>query len=389
MNPIESEIGFQRAWISELYREHEAVCWSYRIAMPRPIIEISRSKREWGSWDAGSRTLRISGFLITGHSWDVTVNVFRHEMAHQIVTDIFGAADAHGPLFEKACRMIGVPREFRGAGGDVARTIGNLNDEGIDSGNMKMLDKVRKLLSLARSGNENEAFLAMKKANELIEKYNIDRIQQDRAARFAYAIIRHKKKRVENYQRRICLILQEHFFVNVVYAHLFDALDCETYKTIELLGTVENVRMAEYVYYFLLNQTEVLWKAHQRKRAGRAGGNKRSYRLGVIRGFHEKLDRQASERIDKHPGGRMDRQGSGPERPATLSALICSEDKAMNAFVKMRFPRLSRIRSPQATVHHGTYQAGLDDGRRLNIHKGIERRDGYRGRLLTGSSPDG
>ena len=62
----------------------------------------------------------------------------------------------------------------------------------------------------------------MTKANELIEKYNIDRIERDRAAGFAYAIINHKKKRLENYQRRIGHILHEHFFVDIVYSHQFD-----------------------------------------------------------------------------------------------------------------------------------------------------------------------
>jgi len=386
MNPIQQEVAYQRAWTRELYREHEAICWSYRVDLPRPMIEISNSKREWGAWDADSRTLRISAALITAYSWDVTLNVFKHEMAHQIVTDIFGAAECHGPLFERACNMIGVPQAFRGARGDVARKIAIFSDEEIESGNMKMLDKVRKLLSLARSGNENEAFLAMQKANELIEKYNIDRIEQDKAARFVYAIIHHRKKRIENYQRRICLILQDHFFVHVVYAHLFDAGNCETYKTIELLGTIENVRIAEYVYYFLLNQMEVLWKAHQRNTVGRARGNKRSYRLGVLKGFHEKLDRQSRERINRHADGRTDRHDSRFERPASPSALICLKDKAMNAFIKMRFPRLVHYRTRQAMVHPGTYQAGLHDGKRLNIHKGIERSDGYQGRLLTGGS---
>jgi hypothetical protein len=376
MNPVEEEIKFQRAWILELHREHEAICWRYRVGLARPMIEISNSRREWGAWDVGSRTIRVSAAVIKEYPWDVTLNVFKHEMAHQIVTDIFGAADGHGPLFEQACNMIGVPGAFQGARGDEPRKRVDFRDEEIDSENMRMLDKVRKLLSLARSGNENEAFLAMHKANELIEKYNIDRIEKDKAAKFVYAIIHHKKKRIENYQRRICLILREHFFVDVVYSSLYDPTACQTYRTIELLGTVENVRIAEYVYYFLMNQMEILWKAHQRKAPAPAFRNKRSYRLGVLKGFHDKLDRQARER----------RRPYQPETggPKTMSALICSEDKAMNAFVKMRFPRMYRYRTRQAMVHQGTYQAGLHDGKRLNIHKGIERSDGYRGRLLTG-----
>ncbi|MDQ1333265.1 MAG: hypothetical protein QG552_215 [Thermodesulfobacteriota bacterium] len=378
MNPIQEETHLKRAWIRELYQGHEAICWSYKVDLPRPMIEISSSRREWGTWDSDSRTIRISAALITEHSWDATLNVFKHEMAHQIVTDIFGAAEGHGPLFERACTMIGVPEAFRGARGDAPRRIGEFRDERIDSENMRMLDKVRKLLSLARSGNENEAFLAMQKATELIEKYNIDRIEEDRAAKFVYAIIHHKKKRIEDYQRRICLILQDHFFVNVVYAHLFDALDGETYKTIELLGTVENVRIAEYVYHFLMNQVEVLWKVYQGRGGGRAVRNKRSYRLGVLKGFHDKLDRQARDRTHGYDSVHADLK--------TVSALICAEDRGLQAFMKMRFPRLSTFRTRGTNLDYRTFQAGRDDGNQLTLHKGIRHEDGYRGRLLTGGS---
>ncbi|MCF8144587.1 MAG: SprT-like domain-containing protein [Deltaproteobacteria bacterium] len=381
MNPIAEEIKFQRVWIRELVREHEAICWGYRVDLARPMIEISKSRKEWGAWDPACRTIRISAALITGHSWDATLNVFKHEMAHQIVTDIFGAAEGHGPLFDRACAMIGVPEAYRGARGDAPRRIGDFRDEQIDSENMRMLDKVRKLLSLARSGNENEAFLAMQKANELIEKYNIDRIEQDRAAKFVYAIIHHKKKRVENYQRRICLILKDHFFVDVVYSSLYDATACQTYRTIELLGTVENVRIAEYVYYFLMNQMEVLWKVHQRKRSAPASRNKRSYRLGVVKGFHERLDRQAMERSGQYPSAET----GGPR---TLSALILAEDKALSEFTKTRFPRLSRYRCAGGNIDFTMFQAGRKDGEQLNLHRGIQHKDGFKGRLLTGSSSD-
>ena len=378
LNLTEEGIRFQRAWVSQFHREHEYICWSYGVDLTRPIIEISNSKMEWGAWDEDLRTMRVSAFLIREHPWDVTLNVFKHEIAHQIVTDLFNTTDGHGHLFQTACNMIGVPEGFRGAKGDLPRKIVDFRAQEIDSANARMLDKVRKLLSLAQSGNENEAFFAMKKANELIEKYNIDRIEHDKASRCVHAIINHKKKRTENYQRRICLILREHFFVDVVYSHLYDADDCQTYRTIELLGTVENVRIAEYVYYFLLNQMEVLWKAHQRKEHKSGSGNKRSYRLGVLRGLHDKLDQQANERKK-----RYDLKGSGAK---TMSALICAGDKMLREFTRMRFPRLSNYRSQGATIDYGMFQAGIDDGKRLNIYKGIQQKDGYQGRLLPGFS---
>jgi len=373
MNRFEQQVQFEEAWVHELRRAHEDICWRYGVNLRTPMIEVTSAVRQWGAWDPGSRTIRISGNLIREHSWDVTLNVFKHEMAHQIVTDRFGVDDAHGPFFQQACAMIGVPGPFRKGSGDTPVITEEIKSDGISLENTRILEKVRKLLSLAGSPNENEALLAMQKANELIEKYNIERIEQNRETGFIYSIINHKRKRIENYQRRICLILQEHFFVDVVYSNLYDPIARETHRTIELLGTAENVRITEYVYHFLMNQMELLWKSHQRKKTTFLK-NKRSYRLGVLEGFHGKLDEQAAARKNRY------RPGPGNEKP--LSALILAEDRALKQFTRMRFPRLSTIRHAGAHIDRRTFQAGMDDGKHLNLHKGVHCHDGNKGKLL-------
>ena len=374
MNRTEEDVRFKRAWLSQLYDEHGSICWQYKINLSHPLIELSGSRTEWGVWNADFRTLKMSAHLIREQPWDVVVHVFKHEMAHQIVTDIFQSADGHGELFRKACEMIGVPEAFRGARGDLCRPIADFRNQELESDGRRMLEKVRKLLSLAQSENENESFLAMRKANELIEKYNIDRVEQDKASGYVYAIINHKRKRVENYQRRICNILNEHFFVKVVYSDLFDAGDCQVYKTIELMGTGENVAIAEYVYYFLMNQMEILWKVYLRTKGKTVPRNKRSYRLGLLQGLHDKLDREARERKRHYGEGMSDEQ--------SLSVIICDEDKNLKSFTKMRFPHLVSSRGRAASVNMDTFQAGMDDGKQLRIYKGIEGKDGYSGKLL-------
>lgn len=373
MNPAEQQASFLRAWARELHREHESICWRYGIELAKPMIEISGSSARWGSWDPESRTIRISEALIRKHSWDTTLNVFKHETAHQIVTELFDSGEAHGPLFERACGMIGVPGPFRKAAGDEPHGVEQAADCGTGPENIRMLEKVGKLLSLAGSGNEHEALLAMQKATELIEKYNIDRFEQNRTSDFIYTIINHRKKRTENYQRRICLILQKHFFVDVVFSSLYDPADLRTYRTIELLGAVQNVRIAEYAYHFLMNQMEILWKTYKRKTVA-PGRNKRSYRLGLIKGFGDKLDLQAEQRRGaRNPGSGAD---------GKIHALIPAEDRALREFVKKRFPRLSRSRAAGVRIDRITYLAGVDDGRKLNLHRGIHRKEEYNRRLL-------
>ena len=342
--------------------------------LKRPIIEIYDSDTHWGDWDPTFRTMRFSVNLIMGHSWDVVVNILKHEMAHQIVTDIFNSVDGHGVLFKRACQMIGVPDEFCRAGGDIPRKLTDFREDDIDSENTRILEKVRKLLSLAQSNNEHEAFLAMKKANELIEKYNIERIEQNKDSQYVHAVINHRRKRIENYQRYICLILKDYFFVEIVYSYLYDAVNCETYKTIEILGTRENVLIAEYVYYFLLNQLEILWKAHKSKKGNGRAKNKRSYRLGVIKGFRDKLHQMEKKR-SYHNLDNSELQ--------TTSAMICAQDKVLSIFKSKRFPRLTNYRSQTATLHYGTYAAGINDGKQLTIHRGVTENGGFQGKLLS------
>ncbi len=152
--------------------------------------------------------------------------------------------------------------------------------------------KVEKLLALSQSSNEHEAALAMQKANDLIEKYHIQELGFDQEYRYGFGIIDRKRKRIESYQRRICTILHDFFFVRVVLSSLYDPLCNDTYKTIELLGTKENVAIAEYCYHFLENRLASLWSLNRKRFKGTTRTEKNSYYLGLLRGFYQKLQEQ-------------------------------------------------------------------------------------------------
>jgi hypothetical protein len=370
---MHDEIKLRRLWISQLYKEHENICWRYRVKLDPPIIELVDSGKYFGIWKSGIRTIKLSERLIEEHSWDVVVNVLKHEMAHQIVTEYFKSDEKHGELFHQACRMIGVPEQLRRATGDLPQGIRETSERDIDSDTRKILEKVRKLLSLAQSKNEHESFLAMKKANELIEKYNIDRLERNTDSKYTYKIINPKKKRIENYQRRICLILRDYFYVYTIFSRIYHPGKCDYYKTIELCGTIENVLMAEYVYYFLLEKLASLWEYHQSNN-GSPGSKKRSYWLGVVDGFRDKLGKMEKEK-----------NGNGKYKYSinkTTSALVCADDLMLKEFIDMRFPRLSNRRHQPVKIDHHTYKAGKKDGKKINLHRGICRKEAYQGKLI-------
>lgn len=367
---MDDEQKLRRDWTSQLYKEHEHICWQHRVRLKKPVIEIGDARDTWGSWDAASQTIRISARLIIAHAWDVTVNILKHEMAHQLVTEIFCTQDSHGPMFQDACRLLGVPDVFRHAQGDMPAILDMCSDEG--SARVRIFDRVKKLLALAQSANEYEAALAMQKANELIARHNLERIGHDEPATYVYRIISPGKKRIAAYQRHICTILMNYFFVEVVFSDMYDPAACETYKTIEILGAAENVEIAEYVYYFLLRQLDRLWREY-RGGAGKPAKGKISYRLGVLHGLGEKLKASEAARRPEARNGK---------RSPTVSSLVCQQDTKLAEFLRARFPRLARVHSKSSLVDQLAYLSGVREGRKLTIHKGISSQEGYGGKLL-------
>ncbi|MCB2182742.1 MAG: SprT-like domain-containing protein [Desulfobulbaceae bacterium] len=356
----------------QLHREHERICGQYNVVLSPPSFEISYSSN-WGSWHPATKSIKISRKLITLHSWDVVINVLKHEMAHQVVSELYQSQEKHGKLFDRACKKLEVPLEFRGASGDLPRIIPSLQEKEAAAPQKKMIAKVEKLLSLAQSGSRHEAELAMEKANHLIARYNLERMDSTEERHYDFIIINHHKKRIENYQRKICLILSHHFFVKIVMSDLYDAASCCSHKTIELFGTRENVLIAHYVYHFLLSQLDFLWRQFQltNKTTGR---QKNSYWLGILDGFMKKLSKRYAP-----PGDKIIQTTSQTESPY---ALIVQNDKELTRFINRRYPRLCRKKIKSAKVYVKEYEAGKVEGKKLTLNKGICVEEGFNGRLL-------
>ncbi len=371
---------FSSLWARQLHTEFSDICWQYNVKLTPPVFEISKTKQQLGSWDAESRTIRISFFLITNHSWAVTLNVLKHEMAHQICAEIFQSREvAHGESFDRACDYLGLPKEYRRASGDLPESL-DLIGQGSrpTSEGRRFIDKVEKLLALAQSANENEAALAMQKANELIEKYNIMQMESAQDVSYTYVIINRKKKRIETYQRQICAILRDFFFVKIVTSFLYDPLSNQTHKTIEILGSNENVAIAEYCYHFLENQLSALWSKNKHRYNGKTRTEKNSYYMGLLKGFNGKLRKQKEQSKKARVVAASDNGQS-----QKMYSLVVSEDERLNDYVEIKFPRLSKISRRGPRIYKSTYDEGIETGKNITLHKGVTQTDGNRGNILT------
>jgi Protein of unknown function (DUF2786)/SprT-like family len=365
--------------IIQLYKEYDNICFQYRINLKKPLIILSDLKSVWGNWDPIGKVITLSFHLIQDYPWDVVIGILKHEIAHQIATDVFFSKDIHGSSFQKACEIIGVPKEYCKASLDMEKKLSHWKDNEFQDDDMVILRKLEKLLNLAQSANEYEALLAMEKVQELYSKYNIKRIQDGIQPEFFSLIINLKKKNAPSTFIHIASLIQGHYFVNVVFSELYDPLCDESYKVIEILGTRHNVLMAEYVFYFLKEQIDSLWAIYQKEKSA-PGRYKLSYQKGILVGFQSKLDKIQKEKIKNEMKLQFN------ENKLDMHQLIKLEDAKLNEFTKKMFPRLSKKDSSSHRVYTEHYDEGKNEGKKMILSKPVSTSKSQPGLLGVGKN---
>ena len=372
-------MDYRRKWLYQLQSEFKQICSWYRVSLAPPAFRISDSHATLGSWHAETRTISISSTLINKYSWDAVTNVLKHEMAHQYVHEHMdrGGEQPHGESFSVACAKLGVLFPFNAASGDTPKVFTAERSYGFDSEYDRKVNKVRKMLSLAGSGNRHEAEAAMSKANSFIRKYNLERLNSSEPShRYNYEIINTSKKRLHVIERRVASLLMDYLYVEIVYSEIFDPQVLEFHKTIELLGTLENVAFARHAYDFLMGRVEYLWRSY-RKEFHAPGKLRKTYILGLLQGFREKLAKD--EKKEPMPVT----VASDLSRHRTVSALVVAKDRGLSDFTSQRFPRLRKVQYRSSGIYCAeTYTAGKIEGKKITIHKTIKHEAGNLGRLL-------
>jgi hypothetical protein len=367
MNPVS-------LWALQLLKEHEEICWYYKVPLKTPVIRIADINSAWGTWDHFTNTITISLTLITKHSWDVVLEVLKHEMAHQYVSEKFGQPNdtTHGELFKRACVKLGVSSWACKASGEIPEKIPTLRERVLSQEDERLLSKVEKLLSLAQSSNEHEALLAMDRVKQLYAVHRLDRLKRENLGdQMDSLILSCNKKKISRVESKIFAILGAHFKVKVIQTSLYDAIDCEKYKAAEILGRRENVLMAEYVYHFLMRQIESLW--NERKRLLKCKGSLRtSYQMGVLSGFNEKL-----ELVQSTVSSRQKTSVTVAEE----KSLVMMENNELDQFVGLKYPRISKKSVGRGSLDASSFASGQQQGRQLNFNRPISSSKGFGGFL--------
>ena len=333
--------------VRELLAEYKNISWMFfREQLRVPTLELVSTTTRLGAWIKDTRTLEISRPLVIAQPWGVVIEVLKHEMAHQYVSEVLRVTDetAHGPAFQKVCEQIGIDAAASG----LPKAEENRNP---------LVDKIAKLLALAESPNRHEAEAAMAAAQKLMLKHNIEHATGNL---YGFRHLGTPTKRTEAWQRILAMILGKHFFVEVVWIPTYRPLEGKRGSILEICGSDENLALAEHVFHFLADTSQRLFDE-----SGLPRRERRNYLSGVMSGFDEKLNRQAKQLVEQ--------------------GLVWVGDADLKAFYEARHPKMRWIRYGP-TYRTRAFESGKAAGRELVLHKPVREGPLSRGRQLTKGS---
>lgn len=359
--------AWEKRLLEEWYKIYAKLRDDHEIVLPTPAFEIVDKK--WGQYSNrnGNPTIVISRHLFNNFGWGAVVHVLKHEIAHMIVDVAWHMQDLkpHGEAFKRACRILDV---------DPSRCSSIeqlLSEDSRLSQKEKMVTKVKKVMALTTSSAQGEAENALRKAEELMLKYNIESLEEghDRDE-YLFRPVGPIWGRVPNYARDLANTIAEFYFVKHILCYAGPRG-----RYFEFFGTKENLDIAEYIFCGLLRQGEKLWKEYSaeiKAKYGRVRGiaSKASFLEGVYSGYRAKLREQERDRTKKN-------RSVAPEE-----ALIWTGDPLLTEMYHEAYPNLVHY-NYQRTAHGGGRLAGYDKGKDMSMNPGITTGSaGNRGRLL-------
>lgn len=196
-------------------------------------------------------------------------NLLRHELAHYITHIEHGeSAPSHGREFKAICKRYGWPSTISKAHIPIDKALKN----------KRIVDKVRKLLSLSASPQPEEAKQATLKAKELLSKYNLEITAVDDET----VVIRTLEKKRSSIKLQAIAEILRTFFVYPVINHGRGVL------YLEIIGDRVNVEVAEYVAHFLDKHFETLWNEGRKKDPQLKGiAAKNAFFQGLAKGYQQ------------------------------------------------------------------------------------------------------
>ncbi len=336
-----------------------------------PSFEIFPSNKSvLGKWDCENRIIAISADMFLHYEKSVVEFILRHEMAHQIVDEIFKTkGKSHGELFKKACKILD------------AEPRASLNKDDLNkfasNEDKTIVTKIKKILAKGHceGATEGEATVFLKKAQKMLAQYNLSHqdLEHDDKVYICRPLGKLRKKMPSSYFD-ITRILKDFYFVETIKTYIttpdpiYDGYYIYQYYMV-IFGEPSNLDIAEYIFEALDRQGENLWE--QFKKEKKALGipikglfSKKSFLKGLYKGYYNKLETE-KEIVLK-------------TADAKTTALVETGDPFLKEAYHKEFPSIKHSYSTGSNL--GGYSDGFSQGQNLKISKGVTSKSN--GKLL-------
>jgi len=356
----------ERRILHGLACEWESARWilssSNREKLRKPLFSIREMNSKWGYWSEEKNEICLSRNLVLNHSWDAVREILLHEMAHQFAGQVLGAGSKppHGPKFKRACYLL---RANPSASGNY-RPLDEVVSHDSTGPEDKIMVRVKKLMALAQSKNQHEAEAAMAKAHEFIEKYNVDLLARNENRHFASVFVGSPALRHFREDYHLSSLLQDSYFVFGIWVPAYVMEKRKMGNVLEISGTLQNVRIASYVYDFVKHFIDSQWYEYNKDK-GLSRYRKTDFAVGILEGFRSKLKLQTEKR----------------KKIKSRLALIKIQDPLLEKHMNYKYPRTTTVRGKALRKDKHVLKDGISIGNRLVIFRGITQK-GTNGRLL-------
>jgi hypothetical protein len=337
---------------------------AHRSLINRPLFAIKDLKTQWGNWSAQRREISLSRQLVYNYPWDSIRDVLLHEMAHQIAQQIFGpsAEMSHGPAFQQACQIL---RIDHCASADYKPLQDRLLQDVSANQHDKRMLRIKKLLALAESKNIFEAEAAMAKAHELIAKYNIELNRHNDERRFISVFVGSPALRHHREDYHLANLLLDFYLIRGIWVTAYVIAKAKMGRVLEISGTSQNIKIAEYVHDFIRQFIEAQWlKYNRQKRLNRQ--RKTDFAVGIVEGFRDKLQSNAKAKTEYK----------------NIFAVIKKGDPLLERYFKFKYPHTASVKTSGTHQDAGVLHDGKKIGQKLIIAKGICERNIGKPRLI-------
>lgn len=347
--------------MGRLLAEWASINYQYfRDSLRPPVFRLSDTRQRLGQWDGEHRSLEISRTLVLERPWPEVVEVLKHEVVHQFIDERMHVDEsAHGPTFRSICERLAIDGRAQGDPRDTASSE--------DDPASRVIARIRKLLALAQSPNQNEAETAATTARKLMLKFNIE-VDRARAAasedgdlrrRYGYRHLGKPSGRILEHDRRLARILTDFFFVEGVWIPVYRPLEGKRGSVFEICGLEANLQMAEHVHAFLSATALRLWAAYKRETKRGSNRDRQAFLAGVMRGFQTKLQDQSKG---------FQEQG-----------LVWIPAAELNTYFRRRYPKIQTVRRSGAR-RNDAFSEGSKKGRDIVLSQPVESGKGGGGR---------